>query len=261
MGVWLLTVGVAWASGCPDRAEILAELELAVQEGRFEEADAERARLVEAFACGAAASAETLARMWLAEAVILSSLGDEEGADDALKAAGRVAPTLWLDAYGPAFQARWFEAQAQEVLPGRLRLQPLPEDHVALIDGEVTELPGLVPSGLHVTQVGPGPNNMAFAQEVFLLPDQDLVVRTNFTGRPTSAQGDRDFPTFLAVGGATALGAVTTAGLALAWNERMRSAGTQEELDAAFRTQRAFAVTSYSFMTTTALSVGLHIAL
>ncbi|HHO50399.1 MAG TPA: hypothetical protein ENK18_05880 [Deltaproteobacteria bacterium] len=260
MGVWLLTAGVVWASDCPERTEILAELELAVQEGRFEEADVERTRLVEAFGCGAAAGSETLARMWLAEAVILSSFGDEDGADDALKAAGRIAPDLWLDAYGPAFQARWFEAQASEVLPGRLRLQPMPEGHVALIDGEVTELPGFVPSGLHVTQVGPSPNNIAFAKEVFLLPDQDLVVRTLFSGRTTGG-GSEGLPTLLVVGGVTALGAITTAGLAVGWNERMRNAQTQPELDAAFRTQRVFGATSYTLMATTALSVGLHVAL
>ena len=266
MGIWILTatIGAAWAQDpCPNRAAILVELELAVQEGRFDDADGERQRLIEALACGPAAEVDVLARLWLAEAVILSAFGDEGGADDALKAAGRVAPTLWLDVYGPEFQARWFAAQAEEIVPGRLRLQPVPEGHITLVDGSEVHLPGLVPSGLHVAQVGPDADNITFAQEIFLLPDQDLVVRTGLVGRSeTGGSTERDgFPVFLAIGGATAVGAATTAALAFRYNGQMRDAPDQEALDAAYRTQRVLGTTSYTLMGLTAVTVGLHIAI
>jgi hypothetical protein len=132
---------------CGDPGVLLGELEVLVLEGRFDEAEGARERLIGAFGCGELATPDQIARMWLAEALILAS-------DDVLAAAARLSPTTWNELYGPGWKARW-EAASQRPAPqlGRVDLGELPEGYVGAIDGTVTTFPATLPAGPHLLQV------------------------------------------------------------------------------------------------------------
>lgn len=286
MGIWLLTVALARA-GCVDAPPLVAELERAATEGRLGEGEMVKARLLAAFSCGPLATPELLARMWLADAVMLSLRGDEDAATDALAAAAQAAPEVWNDVYGPEFRRRHQAAQGLAPGVGHIVFDvtvegeaPVGRPVVTAVDGEVlTDVTPAVPSGLHVAQIGFGRGDVRFAQEVYVVPGQDLVVRATLVG-VTGAEAPvskgplipdeppavipmktRRFPAFLVAAGVTGIGAGVTAGAALGQNGAMREATTPSALDDAFRTQKVLGATSYVLMGATAACLSLEVAL
>ncbi len=262
--MWTLLVAVeARAQSCPGRFGLLAELELSLSEGRFDDARTTHEALLKAFGCGQMAEPEVVARTWLANAMILNTDNAADRADDALRAAGVVAPDLWLDVYGADLRKRWFVLRNDALTPGRIELDPLPEGYVIAVDGQPLAPDGLVSSGLHIAQAGPSLSSIEFSAEVKVTPDEVLVVPTDLRRRRRVVVDKLQprVPVFLVLSGVTAVGAATTAGLAANQNQRMREAPTQQELTAAFRSQRTFGIASYALMGATALGVGLHVAL
>jgi hypothetical protein len=172
MGLWLWVA--AARAECGDPELLLGELEAMVLEGRFAEAEAVRERLVGAFGCGELAAPEQVARMWLAEALVLGARDEQQASDEALAAAARIAPSTWTETYGPAWKARWQAAAAREAEPGRVELAGLPEDHVGAVDGAVMSFPATLPPGPHLLQVL---DTRAVASMRFELPASlDLVL-------------------------------------------------------------------------------------
>jgi hypothetical protein len=178
-----VVTGPAAAAACADPVDIVAALEQATMEGRFDVADRASDALVASFGCGGPADKELVARLWLSRAVLAAARGDDAAATDALAAAKRVSPTTWNEMYGPTLRERWEQSAS---LPagavGSLRLDSLPDGaphpdgaHSA-IDGERVSLPAEVPSGLHLLQVGPSPRNFTGAQVFYLPPGLELVL-------------------------------------------------------------------------------------
>lgn len=278
MGIWLLTVGIARAE-CVDPTPLVAELEAAATEGRLGEGEAVKSRLIAALACGSLVSPQLLARMWLADAVMLSLGGEDDAATDALGAAAHVAPEVWNDVYGPEYRRRHLAARGVEPGVGHIVFDvhvegDVPADRpvATAIDGRVlSDVTPAVPSGLHVAQIGFGTDDVRFAQEVFVVAGQDLVVRATLVGEtrapmlaepPVVTQTKtRRFPAFLVAGGVAGIGAGVTAAAAFGQNGAMREAQSTDQLDAAFRTQKALGYTSYTLIGATAACVGLEIAL
>ena len=286
MGVWLLTVALARAQ-CADTTPLVAELERAATEGRLGEGEMVKVRLMAALACGPVAPPELLARMWLADAVMLSLRGDEDGATDAIAAAARVAPEVWNDVYGPEFHRRHLAAQGLDTGMGHIVFDvavegelPVGRPVITVVDGEIlSDVTPAVPSGLHVAQIGFGSGDVRFAQEVFVVAGQDLVVRSTLVGVVGTPVPDPDqslvpgttpvpvpsklkrFPAFLVAAGVTGIGAGVTAGAALGQNGAMRAAETRDALDGAFRTQKALGYTSYALVGATAACLTLEVAL
>lgn len=278
MGVWVLTVAIAQAA-CDDPAPLVTALEAAATEGRLGEGETVKVRLMAALACGPVAPPQLLARMWLADAVMLSLRGDEDAATDALTAAAHAAPEVWNDVYGPEFRRRHLAARSAEPGIGHIVFDvhvdgdiPVDRPVATAVDGRVlTDVTPEVSSGLHVAQIGFGATDVRFAQEIFVVPGQDLVVRATLvgeTGVPNEAAPPevvptkpRKFPAFLIAGGVTGIGAGVTAAAALGQNGAMREATSSDALDSAFRNQKLFGYTSYALMGATAACLGLQVAL
>lgn len=166
---------------CGDRASLLDELDQQVLEGRFEQAEITKQTVVAAFACGSLAEPTLVARLWLAEAVMLAAR-DDPGAPELFAAASRLSPTTWTEAYGPSLRKRWEEAERLPVKPsGTVRIDPLVSEYIAALDGTVLVFPAQVPAGPHLLQVGPRPTEMASALRFDLPPGIDLVLDPKVT--------------------------------------------------------------------------------
>lgn len=281
MGVGLLTLVAAAGGEREDeraacgaelqRPALLQELELAALEGRLEEADLVKERVLDALACGPLVERDWLARWWLAEAVLSSLHGDEQPTDDALLAAARLAPEVWVEGYGPSFRQRQREIAAQPPpARGRLVVEPVVSGEILTgrqvlmaVDGEAVEdNPLSVEAGYHLLQLGFGSIDVRYARPIYVVPEQDLVVRAVIEGDPPSAgrQRRKPFPVLAAAGGVLGLGATITAVLAVDQNSAMYMADTPEQLTAAYRTQRALGGTSYVLMGATVACFGLELA-
>ncbi|MEQ1504253.1 MAG: hypothetical protein ABMB14_18570 [Myxococcota bacterium] len=172
---WLVLTSARAA--CPPPEPLVEALETAVVEGRWTDVAPASDALVAAFGCGPPAEPALIGRVWLAEAMHRSAQGDEPAADEALWAAGHLAPTTWSDLYGAKFRARW-EAAQQGPAPssGLLHLDGLPSGWIGAVDGAVTSFPAYVSGGLHLLQVGPTPDPMATARIVEVPPGLDVRV-------------------------------------------------------------------------------------
>jgi hypothetical protein len=179
-GLFFTIAAVARAE-CDDPELLLESLEQATASGRFEEAETSSKLLVEALGCGKLAHPSLVARMWVTEAVLLSVRGEVAASDDALAAAARIAPSEPPELYGSAVRKRW-EAASRRPLPemGRVRLDPLPEGYLGVIDGALHEFPTDLPAGLHLLQVGPELDRMETARVFDLPPGLDLVLELPF---------------------------------------------------------------------------------
>lgn len=277
---------------CADPEPIVAALEAAATEGRLADARAAKDKVLAAFGCRLA-DPGLLARVWLADAVVLATEGDDTGSSDALAAAARAEPGAWRDVYGSEFRRRFEEARVAEAPVGRLVLTVEPATdapHTLAIDGHPSDpAPVELPSGLHLAQAGYG-EDVRFARELYVVAGQDLMVGATLGPPPRPAAvtapepalvastdpalapaGDplivtplppepRPFPTLLALGGVTGTAAVGAAIGAVLQNGAMRNASDLATLDAAYRQQRALGATSYVLLGLTAALVGLEIA-
>ncbi|MEN0060719.1 MAG: hypothetical protein AAGA48_01145 [Myxococcota bacterium] len=179
--VWFIATTTAHAQ-CVDQPTRITEVESAVLEGRDADALKAVSRLLESFGCGPLANAETLARMWLAQAVLFDNSGETLAANDALLAAAELSPATWVDGYGLAMRVRQLRLMARESLDdrpkGNVEIEPV--GYVTGIDGtRYDRFPARIPAGLHLVQVGPSVNEMKHAELVDVLPETDLVVVTN----------------------------------------------------------------------------------
>lgn len=279
MGVWLLML-VARAGAdhsvdrCADRGQrplLLESFESAILEGRLDEAEQIKQDTIRALSCGAPADRDWLARWWLGEAVLSSLLGEEQPADDALAAAVRASPGVWVDAYGPAFRQRYDTivslVQAGDprfLSEGHVVVAPSPRDEaLAVLDGQLVEgLDLQTTSGYHLLQVGPSQSDMRYAGLIYVLPGHDLVVRAQLEileTRPAPPILKR-VPALGLTGGVLGIAAATTAIAAVAQNGAMRRASSTEALTSAYKTQRSLAAVSYTCMGGSVLAFGAQIA-
>ena len=208
--MWWLMIAVSWAT-CPEPEPLLQTLEDAVVEGRLKEAKTASDQLVEAFACGKAAEPQMVARMWLAEAVILTANGEREAATDALRSAARVDPEVWVASYGAKLRKQYASAASRpDGRAGSLEVVPLPRGYVVAVDGRVSKTPVSVLPGPHLVQVGPRPRRMAFAQVATVSSGLGLELDPGLTATPFEVL-PRDTPSFVRGAGV----GVGVAGLAL----------------------------------------------
>ncbi len=180
MIAWM-SAAVAWAAEpvCPDVDAALAVAEHAAAMADVDRAQEASQAVIEAFACGPEATPEQVARLWLGQAAMLTALGADDAADEALIAAARLSPVTPAAAYGEAMAARHARALAEPTSAvGTLDAFPVPDGYVASIDGVRSPLPSEVPAGPHLLQIGPKRGPMAFAQAVTVSPDTTFVVQT-----------------------------------------------------------------------------------
>ena len=187
---WLWTMGwgvAAWgADPCEGPESSLRAFEEAVLEARYDDARKASAAAVEAFGCARLAAKEQVARLWLAEALVLSGGGEEEAADAALAAARTLAPDYWNANYGTYWKERW-QATVNRQPPGtgRLDVGPLPPDVQGAIDGTWRDFPATVRSGLHLVQFGTE-DQMAWAQIVQVPEGVPLTLRPVLPSLPVT---------------------------------------------------------------------------
>lgn len=191
--LWLPVLSSPARAQCADPLPLIDVLEQAAASGRHGEAAARSSEVVEAFGCGPPADPALVARLWLAEAILLRAEGELASSDDALLAAARISTGIWVEDYGAELRARQLELHLEATEPpavGTLSLEPaLGPDHVAAIDGILQEsFPASLPAGPHLVQVGSDPQHMALARVVELLPSTELVVRTGLPGPPSPVE-------------------------------------------------------------------------
>lgn len=178
------------ASGCPDRLgrlDIVDQAEQKLVEADLVAADLTLRSLEKALGCGALAESELLARMWLVEGAWLTLQGDPQAAVDSWKAAARVAPGRWVEAYGPSLREAYEEAAAEPASTeaARIELDPPLFQWIGAVDGVVTQFPARVAPGLHLVQVGPSEDDIRFARVLVAIPSAPSVVVTGLV-EPTS---------------------------------------------------------------------------
>jgi hypothetical protein len=157
-------------AGCADPAPLLSELETYATEGRIEQAEKAEDALVAALGCSAIADRATIARLWLAQGMVLAARGEDEASTSAFAAAARLSPDTWNPDYGPVHEQRFRDAAQTRVEAGRVALsEPVPLGWYSAIDGTVLQLPAALPAGPHLLQIGQDPLAMNFAT-TFELP-------------------------------------------------------------------------------------------
>lgn len=184
MWVWWL---VATAQATCDPVALVDQLEKAVLDARFDDAEAISKQMVEAFGCSPRADQAVLARLWNAESVMLDGFGESSAADDALRAAFRTSPTTWNPAFGEGRRTRQ-QALGNAGAPGLVRIEPLTPGTFAAIDGEMVQLPATVAPGLHLVQIGREPNAIYDARIIDLPAASDVVL--TFDPPPGFASGE-----------------------------------------------------------------------
>lgn len=190
LSLWSLSLSGLASASCGDAWTSIRALEDAVVEGRYPEASEHSRATIEAFGCGPLAPPELVARLLLAEALILRAEGEAEASDDALVAAARLSTGIWVEAYGSELRAHQLELFLQRSndpersAEGRLVLKPpLPEGFFGGVDGVPYDtFPLSLIPGLHLVQVGDDPQQMQVARLVELMPRTELVLQT---GLPT----------------------------------------------------------------------------
>jgi len=160
---------------CPDRAAQLDLLEQSVVGADFAAVPQRIDDVIYAMGCGPVATAEELADLWNGEGAYLALAGETEAAVDSFQAAKRVAPDGWNEVYGSALKKAW-EAAPAPATSGEIDVDPRPHWWSVYLDGElVDDLPVAAPTGLHVVQIGPGPDDIRAAKLLYLRPDAVAV--------------------------------------------------------------------------------------
>lgn len=193
MGIALLTLLAAAeaADECPDRLDrldLVEAAERALVEADLAAADARLRELEAAVGCGPLAEPELLGRMWLVEGAWLTLQGDAEAAADSWRAAARVAPGRWVVEYGAKLRKAYEDANAAPPRGDTLiTLDPPLFRWIGAVDGEVVAFPATVPAGLHIVQVGPDEDHVAFSRILLAFPDTPSVVVTGLLEPTTTA--------------------------------------------------------------------------
>ncbi len=177
MGVTLL-ISLASMATCPDREQVTTEATAATIDADLFLARTRLTQLERAFACGPQASPDQLARLWLIEGALSVFAGDTAGADEAFAAAARLSPGLWIEDLGMVLRTHYEHAPRQVHGTGVVDLQLPLDGWTVSIDGQTTLVPTEVASGLHLVQVGPDPEHMAFAQMVHVLTGSQTLIDT-----------------------------------------------------------------------------------
>ena len=95
-----------------------------------------------------------------------------------LQQAAAMNPGYFNAALGPKVRAEWVAAGEDPGEPGRLTIQPIPDDGVLHIDGQPwTDQPALLTPGIHLIQVSVD-QDVAFAKVVSLGPAMEITVET-----------------------------------------------------------------------------------
>jgi hypothetical protein len=261
---------------CGSPSTLIADVEQAVFEARLSEAERLIQEAERAFGCSGLADPELLGRMWLAEGVMFSLRGQATDAEESWLAASRAAPGFFVEDYGEQIQAKYRQAAALQRASGEIAVSPIPDGYETAIDGVFTVVPGQIPRGLHLIQVGPRDGDMAFAQ-VVLLTAGVLDVRTGLGHVAADIEVTADGPTLelpteldtpkrrapiLLIGAASAATlAVTSAAVTYGQTGVMRNAENFGDLDAAHARQQAFGVTTVVLSGVAATGFTLHFAL
>lgn len=134
-------------------------------------AAAELEQAMGAMACSPPVDVETLARFWLATAVLAKIDGDEARSKEAFLAAWRLAPGVWLPGYGDAMeQTRNRVVKELSNRPnGRLILSAPPQHSQIWLDGRQVVPPLDLEAGLHLVQLAPA-GGVPYFQRSFVLP-------------------------------------------------------------------------------------------
>jgi len=203
----VLAPTTALAQGvCPGREDALAALEEAVVTFDLDSVQGRIDEVVAAFDCGRAAQPEQMARLWNAEGSYLLLEGDPAAAEESFQAAKRVAPDLWTEAFGPKMRAAWDDTP-DAVERGTIQVDPRLTWWVVLIDGEPTKIPAQVPTGLHIVQGGPSPDDVRFGKLVYVRPggiavavhdEQEGIAPTVAADIEDAVDPTRVFPRFTA---------------------------------------------------------------
>ncbi len=250
---------------CDDPAERVDQVEAAVLDARFEDARAHIEEAEAAFGCTGTADNTLLARVWLAEGAMAHVEGDASSRDKAFASAARVAPTVFVDAYGEELRGAWQAAAGMPQGLGQLQLEGLAEGATAMVDGAPVDVPAELVSGLYLLQADADGGPPVFARIVLVPDDQTLVVRVEDPGTaPTPATADgrrhrKKWPWFAAAGGAAALGGAS-AWLASRQDATLSDASTLDTLDSARSSQRGFAFASYGLAGASVALLGVGIA-
>ncbi|MBT3222844.1 MAG: hypothetical protein HN348_27525 [Proteobacteria bacterium] len=179
MGIQLLIVGilgVGLAQECEDAGALIRRAERNVESYFLAEAESELRSAKAALACGPLIDRETLAKMWLAEGVLLALQENEEDAERSFLAASRTLPGTWNDNYGPEMRKKYDIAVVEQVGEGQIRLRSVPKDSQVGVDGEIVDVPIRTLAGLHLVQVGQLESNAGFARVINLPPNEQLVL-------------------------------------------------------------------------------------
>lgn len=271
--VLALLVGLARAD-CPDRGAVLSEIEAALLEAELDTAAEGLTRFEEALACGEIASAEQLARMWQAEAVLRHLQQRDQAAIDAFSAAARVAPGVWNPDFGVELESLYKAAASRPQGIGQLTIEPELGHWEGYVDGKRSSFPTNAIAGLHVVQVL-GPDGVGFAKHLFLAQKQTFAVETDLAPieEPWRPEPEPAPPPILEPTArrsvpplAVASGALVGLGIggliaAKGQDPIMKLASDREALDAAFTRQKVFGYAGYGLIGVGATVGVLHIAL
>jgi len=163
------------AFACDDPEALVAEVESAVREARLEDAQGALKRLETSFGCSPFVEASILARMWLAEGVLFYFNGDIESTKLSFGAARGVAPDVWDANYGADLRALYDGVEVEQT-KGEIGLVSPAEGYLISVDGLQTELPVTVGPGLHLVQIGETSAAASFAQIVYVMAEDSLVL-------------------------------------------------------------------------------------
>ncbi|MEN0065459.1 MAG: hypothetical protein AAGA48_25155 [Myxococcota bacterium] len=286
MVVWLLAA-VAMGQPCPDRDVLIDGLRDAVNDRLADEADELQDELLAAFGCGGRAQSGQLVGLWLALAARSDQRDELDEANVALRAARRLGDAF-DDAYGPALQRRWQDANTNPILPSRLAVDASQETYpLLLVDGLRFQPPGLIEAGLHLVQWGNTEDDLTGARIVRTKADAITTIDVPYGGAenavaslrpapepkpprerrerpertPKPTRTDRRSPAFLVVAGVTGAAALVTAGLTAATDPDPANLDAQPEvaLGQRFDRQRALGLTSFGLMAASTVSLGIHI--
>jgi hypothetical protein len=128
-----------------------------------------------ALGCGEVADPEDLGAFWLVEGALLWFEDDREAATDSLQAAHRVAPDVWYVDFGPELLEFYEEVSSRPVRTGTLALKDVDPAYRTWVDARSMLLPGEVPSGLHLVQLGTV-EGVRFGRIVYVVEDRRSAI-------------------------------------------------------------------------------------
>lgn len=258
----LLALSSGARAACDAPVELVAQVEQAVLDARFEDARLATDRAELAFGCTGTAEGALLARLWVAEGAMAHVEGDEAARDQAFASAWRVAPGQWTEAFGEGLKPLWQAAAGQPRSRGTLQIEGLQPGQAARVDGRAVETPAQLDSGLYLVQADGGPP--LFTRIVLLPGEQTLVVHIEPQGQVTAAAAaertHRGRGWWFAGAGVAAALSGTSAWLATRQDGAMETATSIDELDGGFGRQKAFGYATWGLAGLGAACVGVGIA-